>query len=277
MGKMVKPISALLPDGVQNAQYRTEATMHELNDYSMTYDIWVGASIGPAVSQQIPADTLVDKAFPVLIGALAALIGSVVVQLFIVPAVEIRKRREQRWEQDVREMGELLTFDLSRAVRTFYFRLHAAAIVIGPRTDANARLFDKHEREVKAAAADLNAAGLRLEWLGQRICDIAEFHPRMFEFGGDCDALRGRVMLFETLEWKLRPTSGQEFLTGDEIDASREKLDKGVRDLLNDLKRYGTGAPPRNSIHYRIALKIFQARQRKTGQDAQEDVRHEQS
>ena len=37
----------------------------------------------------------------VLIGALAALAAQLVIQLYVVPRVETRKRREDRWERDV--------------------------------------------------------------------------------------------------------------------------------------------------------------------------------
>ena len=48
----------------------------------------------------------------VLVGAAAALVAQWVVQIHIVPHVEKRKRREDRWERDVRELGELLAMRL---------------------------------------------------------------------------------------------------------------------------------------------------------------------
>lgn len=48
----------------------------------------------------------------VLIGASAALAAQLVIQLYVVPRVETRKRREDRWEQDVRELSDLLTTQL---------------------------------------------------------------------------------------------------------------------------------------------------------------------
>ena len=38
---------------------------------------------------------------------------ALLIQLYVVPRVETRKRREDRWERDVRELSELLTTLLS--------------------------------------------------------------------------------------------------------------------------------------------------------------------
>jgi hypothetical protein len=51
---------------------------------------------------------------PYLVGAATALAVQLVVQLYIVPRVETRKRREDRWERNVLELGELLTSLLDR-------------------------------------------------------------------------------------------------------------------------------------------------------------------
>jgi hypothetical protein len=47
-----------------------------------------------------------------LVGAGLALISQTRVQLSVVPRVEARKRREDRWERDVLLLGELLTSEL---------------------------------------------------------------------------------------------------------------------------------------------------------------------
>lgn len=47
-----------------------------------------------------------------LIGAGLAMIAQSIIQLRVVPRVEARKRREDRWERDVLALGELLTAEL---------------------------------------------------------------------------------------------------------------------------------------------------------------------
>src|SRR5260370_10250824 len=43
-----------------------------------------------------------------LLGAARALAVQLVIQFYVVPRVETRKRREDRWERDVLELGQLL-------------------------------------------------------------------------------------------------------------------------------------------------------------------------
>jgi hypothetical protein len=49
-----------------------------------------------------------------LIGAATALAVQLVIQLYVVPRVETRKRREDRWERNVIELGDLLTTELRK-------------------------------------------------------------------------------------------------------------------------------------------------------------------
>src|SRR5487761_1254296 len=50
---------------------------------------------------------------------------ALVIQLYVVPRVETRKRREDRWERDVRELSEVLTTSLTRLAS----EAHAAQMV----------------------------------------------------------------------------------------------------------------------------------------------------
>jgi hypothetical protein len=47
------------------------------------------------------------------LGAALSLAVQAVIQLYVVPRPEVRKRREDRWERDVRELSELITTQLS--------------------------------------------------------------------------------------------------------------------------------------------------------------------
>jgi hypothetical protein len=51
-----------------------------------------------------------DRLWPVLLAASLAFAAAMLVQLVIVPRVEQHKRREDRWEVDVRDLGEHLSF-----------------------------------------------------------------------------------------------------------------------------------------------------------------------
>ena len=49
---------------------------------------------------------------PYIIGAATTLAVQLVIQLYVVPRVETRKRREDRWERNVVELAELLATDV---------------------------------------------------------------------------------------------------------------------------------------------------------------------
>ena len=50
-----------------------------------------------------------------VLGGLIALIGSVIVQAFVIPRVNSRNRTLDRWEQDVLVLGELASSELPAA------------------------------------------------------------------------------------------------------------------------------------------------------------------
>lgn len=53
-----------------------------------------------------------DVLLPYIIGAATTLIVQLVIQLNVVPRVEARKRREDRWERNVLELAQLLATDV---------------------------------------------------------------------------------------------------------------------------------------------------------------------
>ena len=52
-----------------------------------------------------------EQVVAVVIGALLAIIGSVVLQLLVVLAAETRRRRKERWEASLAALGERLLFN----------------------------------------------------------------------------------------------------------------------------------------------------------------------
>lgn len=57
-----------------------------------------------------------------LVGAATTLAVQWMVQVYIVPGVETRKRREDRWERNVLDLGELLTTQVKRHADDAYLR-----------------------------------------------------------------------------------------------------------------------------------------------------------
>lgn len=216
----------------------------------MRYDIAVSAPICPAATQQIPADSLGDRAIPVLIGALVALLGTAVIQLFIVPVVEARKRREQRWEEDVHAMGELLTFDLPRAITTMARHLTMVVFLQDPPEGADperlATARDRRRDELDLAAAEITNLRRRIDWLEERIRSLAPDNKRTTDFARKCMRLYVHEISFTSLEWRARHDNSEP-LSEAEINKDRRALDESVKQVLEATKAFGTGAPPRNS------------------------------
>jgi peptidoglycan biosynthesis protein MviN/MurJ (putative lipid II flippase) len=77
------------------------------------------ASSPPVVVRVIsPGPGLMTLLVTFLVGAATALVVQLVIQLYVVPRVETRKRRKDRWERDVRELGELLTTSVGSRAQT---------------------------------------------------------------------------------------------------------------------------------------------------------------
>ncbi len=81
----------------------------------------MAASPPPVVVRVIsPGPGLMTLLVTFLVGAATALVVQLVIQLYVVPKVEARKRRKDRWERDVRDLGELLTTLVSRRADEAY-------------------------------------------------------------------------------------------------------------------------------------------------------------
>jgi hypothetical protein len=117
----------------------------------------------------------------VVVGAILALLASLFVQAVVVPRIEARKRREQRWESDLRDLGELLTSkeltDAARAARNdIWFLL---TLRTGDAADNNmnadqwADLVRRTEEEAKAASrAFSDLVRDRIRWLVSRVVPL---------------------------------------------------------------------------------------------------------
>lgn len=68
-------------------------------------------------------------------GALASLGATALVQLGVVPHVESRKRLEDRWESDVRDLGRLLHFEFADAKAEMSTTLLLSVFISARRTD----------------------------------------------------------------------------------------------------------------------------------------------
>ncbi|MEV0160410.1 hypothetical protein [Nonomuraea fuscirosea] len=134
--------------------------------------------------------TSLDWLPPALLGAALALVAQLVIQRFVVPVVEARKRREDRWERDVLALGELLTTELptrTEAVRRDLWLMHSVNASLGAdhrhidsvRRDQIVReLREKTEESLTTYRA---VADTRVKWLVDRIVSIQPEAERLIK------------------------------------------------------------------------------------------------
>ena len=111
-----------------------------------------------------------------LVGAATTLAVQWVVQIYIVPRVETRKRREERWERDVRELGELMTARLpdlaveAQAAQGIFGHLAELEAEPGQNLSAIAASRAIQVSKTRAAtSAFTDLADTRISWLADRI------------------------------------------------------------------------------------------------------------
>jgi hypothetical protein len=164
----------------------------------------------------------------VLIGALAALAAQLVIQLYVVPRVETRKRREDRWERDVRELGQLLTTSLTDRAN----ELHAAQFVYRDArgTSGNPALIARLAKEAEQVVFEYGSLiHTQVDWLIAQILRLDPEAPEIKQL--DAVWLDYRVRTIE-----VRPIPEHDTRTDDEFDESWEKERAARKTLIEQVK-----------------------------------------
>jgi hypothetical protein len=122
---------------------------------------------------------------PILIGAALTLAAQIVLQLFIVPRVDTRRRRSERFERNVLDLGELLTSELDARAQQAYREQSWLRVMRenyrGPEFDAAKVERAVREQSAKARQVSWDLMGLvraRVNWLVER---VAAFTPEADE------------------------------------------------------------------------------------------------
>jgi len=133
------------------------------------------ASSPPVVVRVIsPGPGLMTLLVTFLVGAATALVVQLVIQLYVVPRVETRKRREDRWERDVRELGELLTTSVgSRAQEAYVEQSILRTLKRGDPEFDSAKvakgMTGRTRSTLEAMTAFSDLAQTRVDWLADRV------------------------------------------------------------------------------------------------------------
>lgn len=182
----------------------------------------------------------------VLVGALVALIGTVLVQLWLIPLVDSRKRREQRWESDVRALGELLTFTQPGVHLEVHGALYRQMRLADRPEDADPVRWDQFVREDneerRAAWRRYDQTEAQVDWLVNRVESLAPQSPLLRAF-----RTKARKLKIASLDLlSLRCAPDDQPLTQEALDQARQSNYEATRSLVDELKRLADVRPPRN-------------------------------
>lgn len=204
-----------------------------------------------------PEPSLGDRVFPVIIGALVALAGSVFVQFWLVPRVDTRKRREQRWEEDVLALGKLLTFEHPPIVTGVRVGLHTVGMVAEAAGELDgdqwSALHAQERENLREANQAFNALRLQIDWLSDRVISLAPTNSAIQQFGELSRRYNFRHAKLMLLEW--RPDLDEEAPTTEEINKAGEALNAVTIEIVTALKAMLVSPPPRNPTVHRRARK----------------------
>lgn len=192
-----------------------------------------------------------------LIGALFTLGVHASLQLVIVPRVEARKRREDRWERDVLTLGELLSHEVTERARNAD---HATAALVhfeglrgDPTLDAEklTKVIKKQRTDaVEAMRAFEAVARTRVDWLVKSVTRIAPDSPQLLAFQNASRLYTLRVLGTTFLTWSEtdRSETEQSAAWTQERDA-RGKLIEAIEDLAD------AAVPPRRQWRVAVLLR----------------------
>lgn len=184
-----------------------------------------------------------------LVGAGLALSSQMLVQLVIVPRVEVRKRREDRWERHVQDLGEVLTTELDRYAQDArhsqhkfqYIRMQMADNPGGFDELRAKDLMNELNEEVRTAARlyeDLVDG--RIVWLVGRVCGIAHGIQKLIKL--ELFSLTYRASKFECLQYNYEVDFDEE-----EFNQAWKKERERAQQLLDAVHELANGPAPRGA------------------------------
>jgi hypothetical protein len=136
-----------------------------------------------------PGPGLMTLLLTFLVGAATALVVQLVVQLYVVPMVETRKRREDRWERDVLELGELLTSLVemrAQEARGEQLAFRDAWEEESKRDFDRDRIAQQAVRAEQASRAYLDLVWTRADWLADRVIAFNPAAEEIAKFQSAC-------------------------------------------------------------------------------------------
>lgn len=186
-----------------------------------------------------------ERLWPLLVTAALSLLVLAVVQLAVVPRLEVRKRREQRWEGDLMLLGEFLTFDYQQALDDYVSALRYGAMLaeVGPgelRPDHERDAWSRYHEMRRAAVDPYGRACSRLDWLAERVSALDRLHPRLWSVWTGCVQVN---FALNSVDPRFR-VDQDTLATPDEIDAAAQKGRQHLKAVVDDIKFLADRKPP---------------------------------
>jgi hypothetical protein len=156
----------------------------------------------------------VKDLLPYLVGAASAFVVQFLIQVYVVPLVETRKRRLERWEKDVLDLGDLLSGrvrDAARQAMSDQFAWRSAEkMVSAPDYDQTTMDAYRLKCSVDAREATRNfkdLVGFRAEWLMDRI-SLYRPSDQVSKFTKAHLRYRMHLLKLSDIEWRELPDEG---------------------------------------------------------------------
>lgn len=179
----------------------------------------------------------------VLLGAVLAFAATLVVQFFVTPMADARRRRDEQWFRDVRDLMELIGGDLRSAVRSIQVTdslrsmRHDEELDLG---DAGvARFLEQIERDHRDNAAVLGSLLARGTWLSNRVLMVDPFNPDLMRVDTEWDMARVHL---QTESYRPESEALSEDGMREAWGRGIGRLDEAERQLLSLARR---ARPPR--------------------------------
>lgn len=177
-----------------------------------------------------------DSLWPLVVAAGLALAAAVAVQLFVVPLADSRKRREQRWEDDVQTLGELLIFAHAKVFDPFWHELIGVAALASVKDADPQRLataMKENRDNLRVASTKFDEVESQVRWLADRVMSLA---PK----GRSTSKLRGLIMRYQVAHIGLHGLMPHLRIDGSapsdqEVMDGGEKMRKATKVLADEI------------------------------------------
>jgi hypothetical protein len=162
---------------------------------------------------------------------LAGTATALLIQLYVVPRVETRKRREERWERDVRELHEVLAARLTSLANQAFIAQFVYRHVRDEKTDEYSPAAVSHQsREAREATwAYGGLIGAQIDLLMDRVLSINPNAPELAK-------LKRVNRNFQQKAIFVQPLPGDDTRTDEEFHKTWEKENDARKALTEQVK-----------------------------------------